>query len=383
MGVMGMVRPWCAAVKGMLGGVLHGHQVKALALFSWAMAAAGHSHAGRVAAFVPGAACVASRRRRFERLVANAALDVAAASDALASALLRGWAGRPLVLTLDETCRPLPRPPGGPAQGHKLCCMKLSVAYRKRAVPLAFACYRMGGPGPGRSIPRLVVTLLKRVAAVVPPDCPSVTLLADRGLCWPVIVDFCRRQGWHYVLRLQGQTAVRWTDAGGRVHHRHAADLAARPGCPPWSGTGVEVFRSAGWRRANVAAVWEERCREPWLLATDLPATYARCRSYARRCWCEQMHRDEKGCGFRWDASHVTDPSHAERLLLVMALAMLLAAAVGSAVMKRGLRRGLEGRGGWRRRVLSVVQLGLRCLRDCLTNGHPPPTLPGLLLYPP
>jgi len=395
-GVVDMVRPWCAAVKDLVGGVLHGHQVRALALFSWAVAVAGHCHSGRVAAAVPGAACPASRRRRLERLLANANVRVAAAADALAAAVLAPWAGRPVVLILDETCRPLRRPPDGPgpAQGRKLCCMKVSVGYRKRAVPLAFACYRVGGGGgrrrrPRRSVPRLVLGLLRRVARAVPPGSP-VTLLADRGLCWPAIVDECGRLGWHYVLRLQGQTAVRWTDGAGagaspsavRQQRRHAADLAPRRGCPPWRGTGVEVFRAAGWRRANVLAVWERRCREPWLLVTDLPATYARCRGYAKRCWCEQMHRDEKSGGFRWDASRVDDPARAERLLLVMALAMLLALSTGGRVLKAGRRRDLEG-GRRRRRLLSIVQLGLRWLRDCLTNGRPPPDLSRPRLYPP
>ena len=390
MGAVDMVRPWYAAVKDLLGEALHGHQVRALALFSWAVAVAGHCHGGRVATCVPGAAQVASRRRRYERLVANGALGVAAAMDAVASSVLAAWSSRPsaaVVLILDETCRRLPGPPAGAgARGHKLCCMKVSVAYRKRALPLAFACYHTGGGGGGGparpSVPRVVVGLLRRVAAAVPAGCPAVTLLADRGLCWPVVVDFCRRHGGHYVLRLQGQTAVRWADDHGRAHEGHAADLAPRPGCPPWSGTGVDVFRAAGWRRANVVAVWAARCREPWLLVTDLPAAAcaARCRTYARRCWCEQMHRDEKGCGFRWDASHVTDPRHAERLLLVVALAMLLAAATGGRVLKDGRRRLLEG-GRRGRRLLSIVQLGLRWLRDCLTNGRE--FRPGLYLYPP
>jgi hypothetical protein len=383
-----MVRPWCAAVKDLVGGVLHGHQVRALALFSWAVAVAGHCHSGRVAAAVPGPACPASRRRRFERLLANANVRVAAAADALAAAVLGAWAGRPIILILDETCRPLRRPPGGrgPAQGRKLCCMKVSVGYRRRAVPLAFACYRTGcgGGDRPRSLPRLVLGLLRRVAAAVPPGSP-VTLLADRGLCWPAVVDECGRLGWHYVLRLQGQTAVRWAEGAGPTavrRQRHAADPAPRRGCPPWRGTGVEVFRAAGWRRANVLAVWERRCRGPWLLVTDLPASYARCRGYAKRCWCEQMHRDEKSGGFRWDASRVDDPARAERLLLVMALAMLLAIGTGGVVLKRGWRRLIEGRGGRRRRLLSVVQLGLRWLRDCLTSGRPPPP-PALHLYPP
>src|SRR3954471_2534882 len=148
-----MVRSWRCTVKRIFcDGVLHGHLVNALALLSFALAAAGHCHSGRVAAAAPSAgATVASRRRRFERLLANPRLDVRAATAALARFVLSAWAasGRPVLLVLDET-------PGGP--GGRLCCMRVSVAYHKRTVPIAYACYRAGRQG--RPMPSLVRGLL-------------------------------------------------------------------------------------------------------------------------------------------------------------------------------------------------------------------------------
>ena len=119
------------------------------------------------------------------------------------------------------------------------------------------------------------------------------------------------------------------------------------------------MFKKAGWRLANVVAAWERPCREPWLLATDLPATFARCRGYARRAWCEQLHRDEKSQGFGWRRSLVRDPPHARRLLLAVALATVLAICTGTWALKRGFRRALES---GRQRKLSLFQLGLRWL---------------------
>jgi hypothetical protein len=348
---MEMVRAWRRAVKGLLDG-WHGHLVNALAPISFAVAAAGHCHSGRVAAAAPGAATPASRRRRFERLLANPALDPAAAMGAFASSVLGAWAGRPVVLILDET-------PGRGRGG--LCCMRLSAGYRKRAVPLAYACYRAGRAP--RPMPALVCGLLDRVAPAVPCGC-EVTLLADRGLCWPALLDACAARGWHYVLRMQGAARVRLPDGT----ERHARDLAPRPGAS-WFGERVAAFKKAGWRAANVVAVWERRCRDgPWLLVTDRPASYARCRGYAKRGWCEQSHRDDKSAGFRWGESRVTDPEHAARLLLVLALATLLALSLGTRVLKSGLRRHLDG--GRARRTLSLCQMGLRWLRDCIANAR-------------
>jgi hypothetical protein len=68
---------------------LHGHQAKALADLSWAMALAGHCQAGQVASLVPSEAVPASCRRRQERFLANPRLRPRPAQRYLARALLR------------------------------------------------------------------------------------------------------------------------------------------------------------------------------------------------------------------------------------------------------------------------------------------------------
>ena len=62
----------------------------------------------------------------------------------------------------------------------------MSLAYRRRSVPLVWACHR-GGEQPA-PYPALIPQLLQEVAALLPPGA-AVVLLADRGLCWPVLVD--------------------------------------------------------------------------------------------------------------------------------------------------------------------------------------------------
>lgn len=359
MGAAEMVRQWRAGLEEVMPG-LHGHVLNALAVFSVAMALAGHCHSGRLAAVAPSpGARVPSRQRRWERLLGNRRLRPREAMGLLARSLLpplgpdtAGGRRRRVILILDET-------PGG--VGGRLRCMKLSVAYRKRVVPVAFECYREGHPP--LPMPRLLWRLLRRAARSLPDRCEGeVTLLADRGLSWPSVLDCCVALGWHYVLRLQRDTRVRLE--GGA--ERRAWELARFRGSR-WFGTGVGVFKKAGWREANVVATWEKGCKERWLLVTDRPATFARCRNYCVRCWCEQTHRDEKSHGFNWQLSRVRDAAHAARLVLVMALATLLCLSLGTKLIKRGLRKLLEPA---RRRLLSVFQLGLRSLRDCLVNGR-------------
>lgn len=337
---------WRRRVREDLLPGLHGHQRKALADLSFALAEARHCHSGRLAAAAVGSATPAAARRRLERLLANPRLDPDAAWRSLAGAALAGWAGPRLVLILDET-----------PNHNDLRCLKLTLAYRKRALPLFAVCYapgRQGGP-----MPRVVPALLRRAAACL-PEGAEVTLLADRGLAWPAVVDACAALGWHYVLRLLGPTRVRTAD--GR--ERSAAELAPRPGAS-WRGV-AEVYKKSGWRAAAVAACWPAGAEGPWLLVSDRddgPRLFAR---YAKRTWAEESFRDEKSSGFRWGESRVRDPAHAARLVLLMALAMHLALGLGSRAVRAGLRRLVDTA---RRRKLSYFQIGLRLLTYYTSRG--------------
>jgi hypothetical protein len=350
MSALPMIRHWRQHVREDLLPGLHGHQAKALADLSFALALARHCHSGRLAAVAPGETTPAATRRRHERLLANDRLDPEAAWPQLARALLAGSPGRPIVLILDET-----------PNRNDLRCLKLTLAYRKRAVPIRSICYapgRQGGP-----MPAVVRRLLERAAAGLPAGA-EVTLLADRGSAWPSLMEACRRSGWHFVIRLQGRTRVRTADG----HERPAAELAPHPGARWWGD--AEVFKKSGWRAARVAACWEPGCDGPWLLVSDRPDGARLFRRYAARAWTEELSRDEKSSGLHWQESRVSNPRHAARLVLLMALATYLALAVGSRVIRAGLRRLLES---GHRRTLSLFQIGVRFLMFCVTHDRPLP----------
>jgi hypothetical protein len=346
MNALSIVTDWRRTVGEQLLPRLHGHQAKALADLSYAAVLAGSCQAGKLACHVPGAARPASCRRRCERLLGNPRLRPRLAQRQLAEGLLPAWAGQTVLLLLDET-----------PKANDLRVLNIRVGYRHRALPLAAVCYR--GNALPRPLPQLVLSLLRQVHGVLPRDA-RVVLLADRGLAWPLLVDWCTEHGWHYALRLTRDTRVRFPD-GSECAVR---DLAPRRG-RRWLGE-AEVFKKAGWRGAHVVATWERDQDEPWLLLTDERASLRHCRAYGKRTWVEESHRDDKSAGFQWQQSQVDDPVHALRPLLLLALAMLLAASVGSQVLKAGGRRALDPH---RQRRLSVVQLGLRWLRYVIEHG--------------
>jgi hypothetical protein len=110
----------------------------------------------------------------------------------------------------------------------------------------------------------------------------------------------------------------------------------------------------------------------PYQLVSDRDDGPRLFRRYAKRTWTEELFKDEKSAGFHWEQSHVRDPEHAARQMVVIALATYLALALGSRMIKAGLRRFLETGA---RRTLSVFQIGLRWLRFCQSHDRPWPNI--------
>lgn len=347
MGVARMLRSWRSVLQEALP-TLHGHQLNGLTQAAWAMIQAGHCQLSKMAVMTAGSATMPSSERRWQRLVANDRLDADAALDDWSKWALQKV--RAVTLFLDET----------PQRNH-LRSMKVSRMVGGRAIPLVWRTYRPDAlPMPQD---QLVLDLLKRVDAALPAGAKP-TLMADRGLCWPAVVDFCVDHGWHFLLRAQGQTRVRLDDGS----ETSLAELVPEPG-RTWCGK-AEVFKKAGWRRVNVVARWSPRRAERWLLVTDLPAEPRRCKQYRKRMRQEQSFRDEKSHGLRWNESRLRDPAHAQRLLLVMALAMAWLIGLGLRVTLGGERRRYQRPD---RRCLSLFQLGLRAIQEARRDGRPPP----------
>jgi hypothetical protein len=345
------LRSWTSFLKRDLLPDLHGHLLKCIATMSFAIATSGHCHSTRLAVQVPGRGHPASARRRFERLLGNTHLQPQRVFEKICRLLALFWSSRPIVLIID-----------GCDRDDHLQSLRIGVAYHHRMLPLLSIAYRpQRCRGGAPSLPRLLKHQLSLVHRWLGSQL-EVTVLADRGLAWPLLVRLCRRFGWHFVLRLQHGTHVRIDGKEQTLGEL----IRRRDLCRCLSG---EVFKKQGWMAVQVTAVWERRCREPWLLISDQNGGYARCRTYCKRMWCEQSFRDDKSEGFHWDKSRVNDLSHVNRLLVLMALATFLCIGTGISLVKRGLRHVIDCH---RRRLLSYFKLGLRWLQWMQQDRHLP-----------
>ena len=285
--------------------------------------------------------------RRLQRFLSNRRVNWAVSSQALAAWVLELFSGTLVVLLVDET-----------SLQDKLRVMSVCLAYRGRAIPLAWWCY------PAHRWPKpqvaLIGELLQRVADVMPPG-KTVLVQADRGIgCSPRLLRRIQALGWFYLVRVQGQVRLRLAD-GRCVAFRQLLPAVGTA----WAGA-VWAFKKAQWQRCWAVAYWKRPHQQPWLLLTNWPQAQAPW--YAIRMWEELAFRDLKSGGWQWQRSRVWDPAHANRLWLVMALAYVWILSLGTQVVRDKALRHEFSRG--QRWAHSVFQLGLRMLRRAISLGR-------------
>ena len=304
-----------------------------------------------VARLALSAAKEASIARRLERLLDDPQLDPERIVPPLTAALLPDL--------LAEVCREHAVSAAGDARAHGrwyplliivdettvrdlVHVLAVGLAYQGIAVPLGVRTWPQNTSLPPGEYWTHLHALLSDVHAALPPELRDhVVLVADCGYGVPRMLDLAQALGWAFVLRLNAPTRLRLAD--GRVIG--AAALAPRPGtiagypgtlddfleAAPSSDAPVAAFRTAGWRRCQVLAVWAEGAAEPWLLATNLPGGRREFLLYARRWAIERLFLHWKSHGWNLELLHGPTPERVARLLTGMVLATHWVLAVGIA----------------------------------------------------
>jgi hypothetical protein len=311
---------------------------------------------------------VPSTERRLRRFLANPQVTVAALWQPLLPRLLARWADREAVLVFDPT-----------PFGATWTILWVGIVVHRRVLPLTWRLVPQQQSWPEK-LETLLPALLAPIAAALPPGC-RVTLLGDRGVAGPTLIDACQPLGWDVVMRLNvGPTQTH------RVRLLALTD-GAREGLAPgaeqplWDlvgtvGTGcsaaAQIFKGAGWRTGFLTVARRTGLAQPWILFSTRPGGRARVREYAQRGRVDATFGDGKRRGWGLEQSHVRAAGHLERLLLVWHLALWWLHALGRQVIKRGGRTQFDRT---ERRDVSVVQLAWLWLLACLESGRCPPLL--------
>ncbi len=362
-----VLHAWSAQLHTLLPGE-RVTRVRGLGLFAFGMARAGTVRVNRVARALPVGVRVLSTERRLRRFLANPAVTVQTLWHPLLPSLLARWAGREMVLVFDPT-----------PFGATWTILWVGVVVHRRVLPLTWSLVPQQEPWPEK-LETLLPALLAPIAAVLPPGC-QVTLLGDRGVAGPTLLDACQPLGWDVVMRMNvGATQAH------RVRLLPTADGAGddtAPGeeQPLWDLVGavgagwtaaVQIFKGAGWRQGYLTVARRPGLAEPWILFSTRPGGRTRVRESAQRGRVDATFGDGKRRGWGLEQSHVRDAVHLDRLLLVWHLALWWLHALGRHVIKSGARTQFDRTD---RRDLSLVQLAWLWLQGCLDRGRCPPLL--------
>jgi hypothetical protein len=326
-------------------------RITRLRTMAWLQSGLLHSrsvHLNRIASKIPGKAKKLSVVRKLERFVANRHVRVREWYHPVATGLLQAaaCAGGPLRLLIDSS---------QVGHGHQL--LMVSLAYRRRALPLAWTwlrCHR------GHSNGHKQCALLAYVQRLV-PKATAVVVIGDSEFS-PLQATLAG-WGWAYALRQKGSHLFRRSPDQA---WQRCDTLLTQPGQQAWRPN-IELTQQAA-RPCNLFALWQTGEKTPWLIATNLPTPQLTRRHYSRRMWTEGMFADFKGNGFDLAASHLQHFLHLSRLTLAVALLYVMLLTLGSQTIKNGLRPLVDRR---ERRDLSIFRIGFDMLQRMLTNALP------------
>lgn len=313
-------------------------------LFTLGVLAGGSCQLATVARAISPYGSFDSQYRRLQRFLAHPQMDN--------SALQTAWAGWVLE-QVSQSCSPRLLVDETKLSEH-LSVMVLGLWVEGGCIPMAWSCYQPHAY-PEQGQVALIVALLQRVMDAQPRLHPW--LLADRGIgTSPALVQAVQTLGARVLFRVQGSTRFRGHD-GSEL----ALKAAAQPG-EYWHSYGA-VFKKAGWLEAYVSVVWDNDYERPWCLVSSAPVAG---QTYGQRFQQECSFRDLKSDGFHWQKSHVWLPQHAERLILILAIAYAAVWMLG-----RQALRPRHGRGA----RYSTFRRGLEVLRE-LVHATILPLLP-------
>ena len=319
--------------------------------FVWLLVGIFHSHSvslSKIAGKVISPAKNVSTVRRLSRFLASSAVDVRSWYRSTAKAWLQGQAAQvgEIRLIVDGT-----------KIGFGYQLLMVSLAYRRRAIPIAWSWVRHVR---GHSTATKQIVLLKYVKSLISQERP-VFLVGDSEFGSIAVLQQLKQWHWFFILRQKGNTGLWLND---RTGWQRLDALVQRAGqsawCPKGYLTQSDIFP------VSVLIHWQKGEKQPWCLATNLPDASLTLRYYRRRMWIEEMFADFKKHGFDLESTMLRNPPRLSRLTLAVAFLYVWLLSIGSRAIRAGLRHLVDRKD---RRDLSLFQIGLRFIDRCLLHS--------------
>jgi len=341
-----------------------GHwQLRGLLIGVLGLLAQSNCHLSVMAEQLPQFGKANTLKTRYKRWLSNPRINHLALSYAWAGWVLSHFKTQRPILLVDET-----------RLGTHLGVMMVSLAYKRRAIPLMWRCYigNSAADYPQQGQVLLIYGLLAHVLACLPADIRPLVQM-DRGLGHTsAMLKALQSLPLDFLVRVKADGY--FTTRKGRCEQLSSF---IRPG-KTFTARGT-LFKKRPIH-GYIRLIWQPKQPEPWCLFTNL--AWLSGQVYAIRWWQEESFKDFKSGGWQWNHSKLRCPQRMARLLFVMALAYTWMLGLGTQVnhLPQPHRRNIVTRDELKR--LGVFRLGYRCFKYLLVIAPQQLSL-SLLLKPP
>jgi hypothetical protein len=320
--------------------------------FVWLLVGIFHSHSvslSKIAGKIISTAKNVSTVRRLSRFLASAAVDV------------RSWyrsTAKSWLVTQAQQVGEIRLIVDGTKIGFGYQLLMVSLAYRRRAIPIAWCWVRQVR---GHSSAAKQIILLKYVRSLIPGNMP-VFLVGDSEFGSISVLHQLKQWTWFFILRQKGNLGL-WLDE--QTGWQRLDSLVQRTGQSAWCPNAY--LTQSDILPVSVLIHWQKDEKEPWCLATNLPDASLTLRYYRRRMWIEEMFADFKKHGFDLESTMLRNSPRLSRLTLAVAFLYVWLLSVGSRTIRAGLRHVVDRKD---HRDLSLFQIGLRFIERCLLHSR-------------
>jgi len=297
-----------------------------------------------LALWMPTPIQLTSAVSRFERFVADPAVDAIALFEPFVLAMQASLGNETVYLILDCT------------QAGKRCrTLVAALAYHETVLPLAWQSLR-GKKGHVKG--EFQKALLIRIYPYLKTH-RHVVVLGDAEYSNEPVITWLQSVDWDFVLHIRTNVLVRTTDdpAWQPVQELCETSQLQHGQVKHWQQ--VCFTQEHGIADLTLTIHWGEGEDEPLCLISNLSPSQQPHLIYERRFWIETLFGSYKSRGFGLARTHLTDPEHIDRLILAIAIATCITLGLGTQlVLER--KTYLVDRSD--RRDLSLFQIGWRWL---------------------
>lgn len=285
-----------------------------------------------------------STQRRMSRWLGNNRINVNELYSPLIQGALSEWGDSILYLVLDTS-----------RLFEEYCMIRISIAYRGRAVPVVWKVIEHKSSTVGyEEYKRLLDTASKLVPMGV-----KVVFLADRGFADTELMEQVKQLKWHFRIRIKSSFLVYY-----KGQWQNVGDIPLQPGEVMFLNDVYITGQEYG--PVNLILGYSPDGKEKWIVASDEPVSLETYIEYGKRFDIEENFLDDKSNGFQLEDSKIRSAQELERLCMVLAVATLYLVSQGVEVVRKDKRRVVDPH--WFRGS-SYLKMGWNWVKMALTKG--------------